>query len=438
MGRRQAEKGIERMSRLRAHVQGAGEWARRLYQQVPWGWDRAAASCLPLVLPWSAVRVPVAILTGRTKHSERQATIIVAGARPWAEYLPHRFFASRPQREVVAHVPVWMLPSTLRRLGASADMTIARVDRLSARMFFEGDELVVPESIPCRIAAPVDVAQLARASKSVKEDLRTLRREKMTSEVSHSEADFEVFYHTMYEPLMRKRHADFAVIHNPDRLRRAFRHGGLIWVRRGGQRVAGGIFEQRNDELRFLSLGTADGDPALVKAGALAALYVFEIACANERGCAAIDFGGSPPILNDGLLRYKLKWGIRIGNEPQTPFDYVIRWRSVNDHVLNFLAQTPLICRVRGRLAGITAIGSDQVCPEERAAALCRSLWIPGLDRLFVLVPGGAERRPALGAASGRAVLCNAERFLRDHGVTGTPVAESEVSHRAHQKEHRA
>lgn len=366
-------------------------WAWRLYEHAPVALDNAVKRCVPWVLPWAALRVPVAILRGPTRHSERSGTVVVAGHQPWADYLPRRFFACAPQREVVGAVPVWALPACLTRLAVDADITVARVDRVSARLFFEDGYLVVPESVGCRLMLPVDLDKLAHASSSVKEDLRNLRRERLTAEVSHREADCEAFYSSMYVPFVKKRHGEFAVIHNLHQLRRAFRRGGLIWVRRGDQRIAGGLFEQRGDVLRWVALGTAGGDLTLMKQGALAALYIFEIKCAEERRCASIDFGGTPPILNDGLLRFKRKWGVQLADEHQTPYDYLVRWEQPNEQVFNFLADTPLICRNDRGLIGLTALKPQNVTTADQVSTIHRSLWMPGLHELAILTPSGYE-----------------------------------------------
>jgi len=309
------------------------------------------------------------------------------------------------------------------------DLSIARVDRLSTRLFFRKNNLVVPESIGSRLVIPNDLETLVRANRSVKEDMRIVRRDGLTSEVSHDQHDWEIFYHTMYLPLMRRRHGDSAVIRNVHQLRRAFRRGGLVWVRRGKDRIAGGLFEHRNDVLRWLALGTAGGDVTLMRRGALAALYYFEIKLAHERRCTAIDFGGTPPILNDGLLLYKKKWGIQFVESSSTPYDLVIRWESPNEQLTEFLTRTPVIVRRDGGLAGVTALTPQAGIGrslEEQVDDIHRSLWMAGLDQLFVMVPSGyrhaldmrvtQNREDPRSGRVCRTVLCDAEHFLTMYG----------------------
>ena len=402
------------------------ERAWRMYDYVPPFVEHVAKRCLSPAAAWSAFRIPVAVLRGHTRAGP--AAIAVAGTHPRIDYLPSRFFISMTSRESVGTVPVWALPGLLKRLARSVDVTIARVDRLSARVFFRKNGLVVPESVESWLAVPDDLGALVRANRSVKEDMRIVRRDGLTSEVSHDQHDWDVFYHTMYLPLMTRRHGEHAVIRNANQLRRAFRLGGIVWVRRGNERIAGGLFEHRNGVLRWVALGTPAGDVALMKQGALAALYYFEIKYAHDHRCTAIDFGGTPPILNDGLLLYKKKWGIRLVESRSTPYDFVIQWEKPNEHVYDCLARTPLVFRRDGGLAGVTAYvpkAGDGRSVDDQLNDLDRSLWIDGLDQLFVMVPSGCASAPdsvtrnrggAWTRSGCRTVPCDAERFLTTYG----------------------
>ena len=225
------------------------------------------------------------------------------------------------------------------------------------------------------------------------------------------------------------------MIHNVHQLRRKFRRGGLIWLRRGDHRIAAALFEREGEVFRGVALGTAGGDLTLMKQGALAALYIFEIRCAQKGGCASIEFGGTPPILNDGLLRFKRKWGVQLMDKHQTPYDYLVRWERPNEQVLNFLADVPLIFRNHGHLAGLTAIRPNGVAHADQASMMQRSLWMAGLQRLFVAVPTGYGSQE-VGALPGQdrggksylggTEFCNVERILRTLGGNQPPSPETD------------
>ena len=343
---------------------------------------RAAAACL---LPLAALRIPVARLHGATRGTGGQACMLVAGPPHGTRYLTDRFFAGTPRREPIGHATIWQLPGRLRRLRASADVTVARVDRLSARLLFDDDYLRVPDWVGARLPLPVDVAALARTSNSIAEDWRKTRVGGWTAEVTQAPADFDAFYERMYVPYTLARHGAGAYVKGCHHLRRAFRHGGLLWLSRDGEPVAGAVFEQAGATLVLEAIGVAGDGMALRQRGAVAALYVHVIGDAQRRGCTAIDLRGSRPSLADGLLRYKAKWGAAVYDKRDDPRLSLLHWNRLDGAVAELLAHTPLV--VRGR-DGLTAVGFADRSPPWTAADLQRlhdRLWMPGLARLGIV-----------------------------------------------------
>jgi len=306
------------------------------------------------------------------------------------------------------------------------DLMIIRVDRISARLFFGDDYLVVPESVGGRLSVPVDLKRLARQSKSVKNDMQRVRR--LTSSISHVVSDCDLFYHTMYLPFLRQRHGDFAVVRSEHQVRRAFRRGGILWVHREEERIAGAVFEVRDRVLHFVALGISGDRLDLVQRGALAALYIFLIQYAAAYGCLEIDCGGSGPILNDGLLRYKAKWGVRL-TRANVQHHYLVRWEAPNHVIRLFLRRLPLIFNSpRGGLCGLTAAWIDEAAElHAETAAIQRSLLTEGLEKLFIMAPSGnlhgdvVRPFPQSGGSEpahrGCAIVCTAKDFTSTMAV---------------------
>lgn len=113
-----------------------------------------------------------------------------------------------------------------------------------ARWLFPTRWLAVPEGVDTRIPVPDDVRQLARHNHSLEEDLRVMRRERYTLEVSSAPEDCDVLYHTMHVPFIRQRHGASGYIHRLSHLRRTLRHGSILWVRHGARRIVGGLVQR--------------------------------------------------------------------------------------------------------------------------------------------------------------------------------------------------
>jgi hypothetical protein len=328
-------------------------------------------------------RVPVVLLRGATNQSGQRGTLLVAGHDPWANYLPSRFFVGKPQRELVGNVLPRHLPALLDRMRAAADMTIVRMDRLSARLWFGRDYLAVPEWVGTRLTVPDDLDALVRSSSNIQRDVRRIRTRRYRSVLSTGDEDFDLFYDRFYLPLSKARYQELLVVRTADDLRRRARRGGILWAQREGRAVSALLFETKGGSLDVLAVGARDGDLALVKEGAIAALYFFVIDMARRGGHRTIDFRGSRPSLSDGVLRYKSKWGATLYDKADSYHDLFIRWGRATDTVTNFLSHTPLIFREDGGFSAL--IGT---VPNEH------ELWVGGLRRWYRFCRGGCQEIP--------------------------------------------
>lgn len=331
-------------------------------------------------LTWSGLRrIPVLLLRGPTNPSRHTGTLLVAGHDPWVRYLPSRFFIEEPQRQLVGNVLPRELPVLLNQLRASADLTIVRLDRLSAQKFPGKDYLPVPEWVGMRLAVPDDLDALVHGNRSIREDMRLVRRHKLQQLITEGEERFDEFYDSMYLPFSRARYGAMAFVKSRHELRRRLRKGGILWIIRDNHPLAGMLFERKTGTLDLQAIGMATGELPLKKRGIMAALYYFSILHARLLGCAEVDFRGARPSLHDGLLRYKRKWGNVLYDKTDSYYDLLVHWNGVNRVVKDFLSHTGLIFREKG---GLSAIHADE-------SQAYRSLWIGGLHQLYLLTEWG-------------------------------------------------
>jgi hypothetical protein len=367
------------MSWLRSSLRSL---ALGLYEHSPRAADAALQSTWLAALRDGLHPARLERLRGTARGVGCAAEVLVAGERPWIDYLPDRFFEGPPAREPLGRLAPGALEEEVARRGA--ELTVLRVDRRRGERL--AGFLAVPETLGCGLATPPDPSLLARASSDAKEDIRVVRREGLDCELSHDVADCEPFHRTMHAPLMSARHGHGGVVHSVPWLRRRARRGGILWVRRGSERIAGAVLERDGDVLRLVALGSRDGDPAHARRGALTAVYWFAIRHAAEQGIPRIDMGGTPPLLGEGVIPYKRKWGARLDPAPITPYEFRVRWSPGSRAVRAFLAASPLVFRAEGRLLAVT---SGREASEDEAQRVGRAFWMPGVERLHVLVDDG-------------------------------------------------
>lgn len=332
--------------------------------------DRSARpGWLAWLRPLADAIVPVTMLRGVALDTGMPTTMVVAGSLPRVQWLLDRFFAAAPVREPLGHVPAWRLARTLRRHALSADLAVARVARVSAgALGFDGDWLPVPDWVGMRIAPPFDLRAIASRSHSAAADIQRTKQCAFTCEVSRRSADLATFHRDVYLPFLRNRHRGAAVARSLRYLRRRFRRGGILWISRGGARVAGALFERRRGVLDMVAVGVMRGDLSLVREGAIGALYVHLVDYARTTGSTGIDLRGSRPSPLDGLTRYKRKWGATVYDRADVVSTTFVRWQQLTPAVESLLARLPLIFRDDG---GLSAAGvADRADPESSVRAL--------------------------------------------------------------------
>jgi len=346
--------------------------------------------------------MPVTLLEGPTRMS--RAAVLLAGSSHTAELLMSHFFSGEVQTTQLATVPLWRLDSYLRKMSCDVDFTMASVNKLSAKLFFQPDCLSVPDAVDIGLKMPEEIEMLWRGKHSVKEDLRLVRSRGMQMALSQKEADFDLFYQTMYLPFIAGRHGDMARPKDENWLRASFLRGKIIWVVRGEEKLAGVAIEIAHGVLHLWALGTRDGDPGLMKQGALAALYLYAIQLARDEGCSYVDFGSCRAFLADGILRYKKKWGMEMRPRLDNRNVLLIRWQEWNDAVSEFLADASIVHEDGMDLKVVTATGKSGLAGQADADRIHHSIFMPGIGRFVIVNAGGWEEKAV---APGSTVLAD-------------------------------
>ena len=318
-------------------------------------------------------RVPLVLYSGTA------GSLLVAGEERWSRYLPDRFFGScLRERRLLGSYWTWQLPRVLRRWRDAANITVARADRMTARLFSAAEYLRVPEWI--RMVAPVPASDDNILSRHAKRAMRTIRKNGLTWRITRDPAELETYIARDYEPYISRRYGADAYVRPRRWLRTRFRNGGLLWVEQTGVPIAGLLFEMRSGVFLHLTTACVNADEHLLRLGAIDATYLFGFHAARSFGLATMDMLGCRSCLHDGLFRWKRKWGGAVADKPDNIYDLLVRWTTATPAVMRFLAESPLIFRDGD---GLSAIHTDRVTPRHK-------LLTPGLRRLVTLHPDAA------------------------------------------------
>lgn len=312
-----------------------------------------------------------------------KVVLLYAGGSQSAHYFAQRMGG----RECVPEP----LGAPLPRCG-DADIEIVEVDRLFAGRVRRAGALVVPQWVGFGIAldAPGGYEAPIHGNKSLRSDLRRLRRDELRRGATQDPALFEVFYEEMYRPHLSARHGEAARRSSRWWMRRLMEQGTLLQVLRRGEFVGGDIVIRRGREAVAMIMALRLDREGEFSPGLTAALYHFAIEWAQEQACREIDFGHCRPILNDGLVRYKRKWEMRVHDDPlRVDRVLAVKVRRFTPAVLRFLVENPMFVLEPEGLTGWVFDDSREPVARDRLRELLHGVLTVGLERFCVASPAG-------------------------------------------------
>jgi GNAT acetyltransferase-like protein len=250
--------------------------------------------------------------TRYSAHFEGQELKMVAiGRSKRFRPLLRRLFTEVRPEEVGTTRTIWQ-PEWLGDL--EADLILAEVHRWVTPSFRGAGWIIVPDSV--RWSGEAAHLPPAVPCKSLREDLRKLRRHRYVLEQVEGPSAWDEFHRSLLVPQALARFGDAAWLPSRWFLRELAAKGQLHFLYREDQLVAGIATVRHGDTLWLSISGIRDGDDALLRQGVGVALWIKTFEYARQQGCRRIDAGRTSPFVNEGVHQYKRKWGLRPDLEP--------------------------------------------------------------------------------------------------------------------------
>lgn len=237
-----------------------------------------------------------------------------------------------------------------------------------------------------------DACDRVKKSSSLKEDFRRVRKHEIRCETSRDSANLRTFYEQMYLPYINARHGELSLPDSYETIVDTVKTGELIVARDRDGKLIGGMVLGRHPEYLFArSIGVLSNDRDLLKTGVMSALYMACFERAPGYGFDSVWFGMTGPFLNDGVLRFKKKWGARLVNEFSE--GVWLQFNRATPAVESFLINNPFIYRDGKQMRGAAFVANTESVDSDSLHALHASYYMPGMVSLDVraLKPGSNE-----------------------------------------------
>ncbi len=176
---------------------------------------------------------------------------------------------------------------------------------------------------------------------------------------------------------MLKKHSRYALPISFSECLDLFSKGELLLVKSGEELVSGNLLVSHNRELHSPIVGVSDVDKHLTL-GSYSAYY-FSILVGIQRGYTTMDFGETPPFMDDGLFQFKRDMGMWIrpakGESAQV---LGVKFSNIPMSGNHFLSTHPFIFVECERLSGLVFL--DLVNDLS-----IRSFFVSGMTNLYVI-----------------------------------------------------
>ncbi len=135
-----------------------------------------------------------------------------------------------------------------------------------------------------------------------------IRKYGFSCEQRYDTDDLKFFYKRMYKPYIQTRHKDSSVITDVSYYLKRFgkKESRLFFLMKENTPVAGSFNEKINGKIKFSGIGILDGQREIVRMGAIRAIYYYMLSYYKEKNIKQINFGGTSPLLSDGLTQFKI------------------------------------------------------------------------------------------------------------------------------------
>jgi len=333
------------------------------------------------------------LVSGLERHSGAPLRTLYFGSGNHLPYLLGLLYDDHRVIEEHGPLEAWQARRWLAGHSGAADLVVADLPWPYQQLLSNRGFLASPAWVDQKLVLPGQwdaVFECLRTS-ARGEDLRKIRRHGLTYRIVRDEQAIRRFYSDMYVPHVTKRFGDSAYVEPEWKIQYCAATGALMEILKEGEIVAGQVLFADRDSLQFLWAGTSGGELGAHSKGVFPALFYYGILYAFERGYRSVDYCGSRPLLSDGILQLKRRWGgaVHDGWSRDTLF---FRPTRLNPGTRGFLARCPLIVRSGRDLVGKVFHGNEAISAAEveRAGQLYATGGLRAV-RLYSLQAPGAD-----------------------------------------------
>jgi len=326
-------------------------------------------------------------LDGTERFSGRPLSVLSTAKSQTRNYLAELLFSDRAREIDLGYLWLWNLTRARWARKKGCCVVVIEIDPFVRKFLRYSDWFVIPLFVLGVVALPIPKVRIK--DKSVVSDLQKIRKAGLRARVTKDPSLFEDFYHNIYVPHVTRAHGSHVYVIPYDEIRERLGECELVLVDDGARDVAGMLLLYEKDRPRLWATGVRDGNRRYLTHGALSAAYYFSFQHLAEQMFTSANLGMSRTFLNNGVLRYKRKWGQRLVAASRGKVAFKVAADTPASR--SVLQSQPFIFERSGELCGAVFLPDEAPVTAEEAARLKKQYFHDGLSKLILFTgrPGG-------------------------------------------------
>lgn len=332
-------------------------------------------------------RFTIRCLSGTERYSGLPLNVLYVGEGDSSDYLKSLFFADAGIERILGSQS---LRNVIRGDAPDLGTSGIRVREFTPRILRfskQAGQFTTPEWMEQEISLHGSwddvVNRFRKNTRST--DLRKVRKYNFGCDVVQDRTAIEYFYDHLYLPYVSERFQGAAQIIDREWLVAVASTSGLLRILKDGDVVAGAVLHYDRKFLDWIWIGAKKQNGEDLDKGVFSALYYHSIKHAHEKGFERMRIGNTRTFLNDGVYRYKRKWGAHLVRGRYADTRLLLDFDFEAPAVRSWLQSSPFVTESK---AGFVA---NSFCFEpdagNAAIARIRELVSPGLAEIRVHSP---------------------------------------------------
>jgi hypothetical protein len=287
----------------------------------------------------------VYLIQGKEKNSLEKIQLLFISDEEFDSYIEDVIFDSKPKIVKIRKISILKIKNEINKFNSTVDLILVKTDTCYSGYFKKIGFLIIPDYISMKLNIKKPLNEIYKNfSKSAKEGIRKSKKNNYILEFSEDLDKLKMFYYKMYLPYMIKKHGGSAVIVNFQIFKLLFYIDyKLMFIKHQGEYVLGWLVSMKKKTFKPKYYGIKEGRENLLKMGLGASSYFLSIKWAKEHGFNFVDYGGTKPFLQDGIFRYKKKWGSNVDTPDKLYFYlmFALKICKKNNCTNSFLRENP-------------------------------------------------------------------------------------------------